>query len=153
MKHFLLLGLLFSFIFALPSVSYAQVGFGGMDLFRFPMCTCVPLPPPAKPIPGAIFPAVNFFDFFLFMTDVSPVRAGGFLAVPIPMKLLPAISPSPLMAPGECALGYMIPTVKIDWCGIIIPTPPPFGPLCIAILPSVGMVTPYTGAVPGFCIP
>lgn len=90
MKKVLLGSFIFFCAMTLPSISHAQVPFGGLDVFEFP-CTCSP------------FMYTVFTPLFL-----GPVPMTGVLAVPY----TPTLFPFYVLFPSAWALGTFTPGVQ-----------------------------------------
>jgi len=119
MRNILIGSLVFFCAFALPSSSYAQVPFGGLDVFEFP-CTCSP------------YMYTVFAPLFL----ASPVPVVGALAVPD----WGVIYAWYYLTPGAWALGTYTPDVQACYWY--------HGFECDPTPPVMGVVNPLTGTGP-----
>ncbi len=136
--------------FMLPSLTHAQIPFGGHDLFIFPVTCSIPS---FVPTPCQSTPTPPIFDFHLFapLYIASAAPLGGFLTMPIGMSLA---YPNYSLAPGMWALGALGPPISVG--GFFIPSiTTPYGcfpptSLCIPIVTPLGTIEPATGAATGF---
>jgi hypothetical protein len=110
-----ILAFIFLCVATFPSLSHAQVPFGGLDVFEFP-CTCSP------------------FMFTLFAPlFTGPIPGAGALAVPD----TPTMFPFFVLFPTAWALGTYTPGVQACWMF------PAVGP-CFPVL-TLGVMDPFTG--------
>lgn len=118
MKKTLFISFAFFIAFAFPSQSYAQVMFGGLDVFTIP-CTC-----------GFTFNYHWFAPLFL-----GPVPTTG----PLAAAVTPTTFPFFVLHPGAWALGFYAPGVQSCWMYAAVACFP---------LPVLGTITPFTGTSP-----
>lgn len=114
----IILGFLFFFVAAFPSLSYAQSPFGGLEVAMIP-CTCSGV-------------ALHFFAP-LYLGTAVPIY--GYFAAPYTPTLYANYS----LHPGAWALGFYTPGAQS--CMMIA------YPSCI-LYPSLGFITPRTGTSP-----
>lgn len=145
MKHIILGSFIALTTFAFPFASHAQVQFGGLDIFEYPICDCVGALVPYTP---PVFPPIYLFHFIvLLQIGPVPVPSGGFLAILIGM---PLIYPDYELVSPSWVAGDFIPTITVappPICGFIAPGPPVGNPWCYPIpLPVFGVLDSNSGS-------